>query len=59
MGPESAEGLVVVDVAVSMRRQVPVLPGGASDQSTDKVVVPESLGVVLPGDSASGLPISS
>ena len=47
MGPDSAENglevppsavLVVMDVAVSMRRQVPVLPGAASDQSIDKVV---------------------
>ena len=37
-GSSASAVLVVVDVAVSMRRQVPVLPGGASDQSIDKVV---------------------
>ena len=37
-GSAASAVLVVVDVAVSMRRQVPVLPGGASDQSIDKVV---------------------
>ena len=37
-GSAASAVLVVVDVAVSMRRQVPVLPGSASDQSIDKVV---------------------
>ena len=95
-GGAASAVLVVVDVAVSMQRQVRVLPGGGSDQFIDNVVdcvrvfrrftlffapfrmearahfsalehshcecssapgVPESLGVVLPGDSALGLPI--
>ena len=37
-GSSASAVLVVVDVAVSMRRHVPVLPGGGSDQSIDKVV---------------------
>ena len=37
-GSAASAVLLVVDVAVSMRRQAPVLPGGASDQSIDKVV---------------------